>query len=162
MRYDHPDAVRLTELVQQEYTERYGGSDATPVDPAHFEPPRGIFLVAYSDDGEPLATGGWRAREASAEGLRDGDAEIKRMYVMPQARGRGIARRILAGLEESALAAGRRRMVLETGQRQPEALSLYTSCGYAPVTKFGLYRCEPLSVCLARLLPTGTAAHQAP
>ncbi|MBV9026862.1 MAG: GNAT family N-acetyltransferase [Streptomycetaceae bacterium] len=156
VRYDHPDAVRLTELVQQEYVERYGDPDMTPMDPDHFDPPQGIFLVAYSDDGEPLATGGWRARDASGEGFCDGDAEIKRMYVVPEARGHGIARRILAALEESAAAAGRRRMVLETGQRQPEALSLYTSCGYTPVPKFGLYRHEPLSVHLGRPLLTAT------
>src|SRR5947209_14697641 len=70
VRYDHPDAVRLTELVQQEYVERYGSPDATPVDPGHFDPPRGLFLVAYSDDGRPLATGGWRARDVSADGFR--------------------------------------------------------------------------------------------
>ncbi|MCQ4080073.1 GNAT family N-acetyltransferase [Streptomyces sp. RB6PN25] len=158
VRYDHPDAVRLTEQVQQEYVERYGGPDETPMDAAHFDPPRGLFILAYSDDGEPVATGGWRAREGSAEGFRDGDAEIKRMYVVPRARGRGIARRILAALEESAAAAGRLRMVLETGQRQPEALALYTSCGYGPVTKFGVYRCEPLSVCLGRPLPAARGA----
>ncbi len=158
VRYDHPDAVLLTERVQREYIERYGDRDRTPVDPEQFAPPRGCFLVCYHD-GEPVATGGWRAMDASPEGYADGDAELKRMYVVPEARGRGLARRILAELEADAAAAGRLRMVLESGSRQPEALALYRSCGYTAVSKFGIYRDEPLSVCLGRALPTGNGSH---
>lgn len=146
VRYDHRDAVRLTDRVQEEYVQRYGDPDQTPMDAAEFDPPAGVFLIAYLD-GRPVATGGWRAMDASPEGHRDGDAEIKRMYVVPEARGRGLARRVLAALEADAVAAGRTRMVLETGIMQPEAIALYTSCGYTPVTKFGLYRDEPLSRC---------------
>jgi GNAT superfamily N-acetyltransferase len=151
VRYDHPDAVALTERVQQEYVQRYGEPDLTPMDPAQFDPPGGLFLVCYLD-GEPVATGGWRAQDGSPEGHADGDAELKRMYVVPEARGRGLARRVLAELEASASAVGRLRMVLETGELQPEAISLYTSCGYTPVTKFGVYRDSPLSVHLGRSL----------
>ena len=57
--YGHPDAVMLIEQVQAEYVVRYGGEDATPLDPAMFEPPRGAFFVAYRD-GVPVATGAWR------------------------------------------------------------------------------------------------------
>jgi GNAT superfamily N-acetyltransferase len=149
--YDHPDAIKLTEQVQLEYVERYGDPDATPMDPGHFARPRGVFLVGYLD-GKPVATGGWRAQDASPEGFRDGDAELKRMYVVPGVRGRGLARRILADLEADALAAGRVRLVLETGVMQPEAIALYTSCGYTPVTKFGVYRHHPDSVCLGKSL----------
>lgn len=152
MGYDHPDAVLLTEQVQQEYVQRYGGPDATPMEAADFAAPQGEFLIGYLE-GAPVATGGWRARDASPEGFADGDAELKRMYVVPAARGRGFARRILGELETGAAAAGRLRMVLETGDRQPEAIALYTSCGYLPIPKFGVYRCEPLSVCLGRPLP---------
>lgn len=150
--YDHPDALKLTEQVQQEYVERYGDPDLTQMDPAHFARPRGVFLVAYLDDA-PVATGGWRAQDTSPEGFQDGDAELKRMYVVPQARGRGLARRILAGLEEDAAGAGRTRMVLETGTLQPEAIALYTSCGYVPIEKFGYYRHHADSVCLGKDLP---------
>ncbi len=156
MRYDHPDAVALTERVQQEYVLRYGEPDATPMDPGQFEPPSGLFLVCYLD-GEPVATGGWRAKDAASDGHEDGDAELKRMYVVPEARGRGLARRVLAELEASASTSGRRRMVLETGQMQPEAISLYTSCGYVPVAGFGVYRDAPLAVHLGRPL-TGAEA----
>ncbi|WP_206313687.1 GNAT family N-acetyltransferase [Streptomyces coryli] len=140
--YDHPDAVKLDELVQLEYVERYGESDASPMDPAHFEPPHGVYLLAYDEDEVPVATGGWRAKSATPEGLRDGDAEMKRMFVVREARGRGLARAMIAALEDSARAAGRLRMVLETGGEQPEAIALYQSSGYAPTDRFGLYRNE--------------------
>jgi GNAT superfamily N-acetyltransferase len=150
--YDHPDAMKLDDLVQIEYVERYGEGDATRIDPADFDPPRGLFLVAYDTTGDPVASGGWRAMDASPLGHRDGDAEVKRMFVAPGARGRGIARRILAALEDSARAAGRTRMVLETGLRQPEAIALYLSSGYEPTEKFGHYRDEPESRCYTKTL----------
>ncbi|MER5969262.1 GNAT family N-acetyltransferase [Streptomyces sp. NPDC002055] len=157
VRYDHPAAVRLNAEVQLEYAERYGDGDLTPMDPSQFDPPRGLYLVVYDDEGRPVASGGWRAQEGSAEGYADGDAEIKRMFVVRDARGRGLARRVLAALEDSARQAGRQRMVLETGTKQPEAIALYTSSGYAPaVPKFGLYRHESLSRCFAK--PLGTPA----
>ncbi|TJZ41483.1 GNAT family N-acetyltransferase [Streptomyces piniterrae] len=158
IRYDHPDAVKLDELVQQEYDRRYGdGGDMTPLAPEMFTPPHGIYLMAY-EDRRPLATGGWRAIEDPAEGYAAGDAEIKRMFVLPEARGRGLARRILAALEADARAAGRIRMVLETGTKQPEAIALYTSSGYRildKADKFGLYRTYESSRCMAKSLSDG-------
>ncbi|MEU4210211.1 GNAT family N-acetyltransferase [Streptomyces sp. NPDC026206] len=151
--YDHPDAVKLNDQVQSEYAERYGEGDLTPMDPAQFAPPRGLYLIAYDAGGAPVATGGWRAMESNGEGYADGDAELKRMYVAPQARGLGLARRILAALEDSAREAGRIRMVLETGNKQPEAIALYTSSGYVPaVPKFGLYRTYDSSRCFSKPL----------
>ena len=151
-RYDHPDAAALIGLLQQEYVRRYGDGDRTPVDPAHFAPPQGDYLLVYDADGQPVASGGWRAQDSSEPGFTDGDAELKRMFVVPEARGRGLARVLLAELEASATAAGRRRMVLETGQRQPEAIALYGSCGYTPVPGFGYYADEEESVHLGKAL----------
>ncbi|MEU5541773.1 GNAT family N-acetyltransferase [Streptomyces sioyaensis] len=152
-RYDHPDAVALDALVQQEYARRYGDDgDITPLAPEMFAPPHGTYLIAY-DGTRPLATGGWRLQEDTAEGYEVGDAEIKRMFVLPEARGRGLARRILAALEADARAAGRSRMVLETGTKQPEALELYASSGYVLAEKkFGLYRTYEDSRCMAKSL----------
>jgi GNAT superfamily N-acetyltransferase len=141
--YDHPDAVALIAEVQQEYVVRYGSEDGTPVDPAEFAPPRGLFLVAYVD-GRPAACGGWRAHET--------DVELKRMYVAPAFRGRGLARAVLASLERTAVAAGYRRVILETGQRQPEAIALYLSAGYEPVPSFGYYAEAPESVHLGKVV----------
>ncbi|MEU6931146.1 GNAT family N-acetyltransferase [Streptomyces sp. NPDC046374] len=156
--YDHPDAVKLNDAVQLEYAERYkdddgeGEGDLTPLDATMFTPPQGLYLIAYAPEGHPVATGGWRSQEANHEGYEDGDAELKRMYVIPEARGLGLARRILGALEADARAAGRTRMVLETGTAQPEAIALYTSSGYEPCTKFGYYRDYPNSRCFAKPL----------
>lgn len=151
--FDHPDAVKLNDQVQLEYVERYGDDgDATPLDPSMFVPPRGLYLIAYDNQDRPLATGGWRTQDENPEGYSDGDAELKRMYVIPEARGRGLARHILAALEDDARAAGRIRMVLETGDMQPEAIALYASSGYEPCAKFGYYREYPSSRCMAKLL----------
>ncbi len=151
--YDHPDALTLNDQVQLEYAERYGDEgDITPLDAAMFLPPRGLYLIAYDPEGRPVATGGWRSQDANEENYRDGDAELKRMYVVPEARGRGLARRILAALEADARAAGRTRMVLETGIKQPEAITLYTSTGYEPCEKFGHYRTYDTSRCFAKRL----------
>ncbi|MGW6055256.1 GNAT family N-acetyltransferase [Streptomyces sp. NPDC055189] len=152
--FDHPDAVELNDRVQLEYAERYGDEgDITPLDPAMFAAPGGLYLVAYDENGTPLATGGWRGHEENDEGYGNGDAEIKRMYVTPEARGLGLARRILAALEDDARSAGRTRMVLETGTKQPEAIALYTSTGYTPApAKFGHYRFDDLSRCYVKPL----------
>lgn len=163
VRFDHPDAVRLNDEVQAEYAERYDDEgDMTPLDVAHFDPPHGLYLIAYDADGRPVATGGWRSQDRNDEGHEDGDAELKRMYVIQKARGRGLARLILAALEDSARAAGRTRMVLETGVKQPEAIALYTSSGYVPVKKFGVYRFDELSRCFGKplALPDGPVVHQ--
>ena len=151
--YDHPDVAVLVAAVQREYVQRYGDEDATPVDPAEFAPPHGFFTVGYVA-GTPVACGGWRARDGrSDEPLRDGDAEVKRMFVRAEHRGRGHGRAVLAELERTAAAAGRRRVVLETGTRQPEAIALYTSAGYGPMASFGLYRHSPNCRCYAKILP---------
>ncbi|UJW35786.1 GNAT family N-acetyltransferase [Saccharothrix sp. AJ9571] len=139
--YDDPDAQKLITEVQQEYVVRYGTPDDTPVRPEEFAPPNGLFLVGYLD-GVPVATGAWRVREEDGGALRDGDAEIKRMFVVTAARGRGLARAMLAEIERTALAAGRRRMVLETGTKQPEAIELYRSSGYREMAGFGYYAGE--------------------
>lgn len=151
--YDHPDAAKLDAEVQLEYAARYESEgDATVLHPRMFDPPHGIYFLVYDADDRPIATGGWRSQETNDEGYSDGDAEIKRMYVTVEARGLGLARRILARLEESARAAGRTRMVLETGTKQPEAIALYRSSGYTDCSKFGHYRDDPLSICLAKPL----------
>jgi GNAT superfamily N-acetyltransferase len=88
----------------------------------------------------------------SSNPLRDGDVEVKRMFVVPAHRGHGYARAVLAELERSAAAAGRCRVVLETGTRQPEAIALYRSCGYTPMAAFGMYRDSPSCRCLAKIV----------
>lgn len=147
---DHPDARRLIAALQQEYVRRYGSDDATPIEVSEFVAPRGAFVVGYLD-GTAIACGGWRAHDPGPE-FAEGDAEIKRMYVVPAARGRGLSRVLLAELERQAAAAGRRRLVLETGIRLPEAIGLYVSSGYSDIPRFGMYRGDPHSRCFGKLL----------
>jgi putative acetyltransferase len=73
-------------------------------------------------------------------------AELKRMFVVPAARGRGVGRSILQTLEGIAAASGARYLRLETGVRQPEALSLYRTAHFAEIGPFGGYKPDPLSV----------------
>ncbi|MFL6097417.1 MAG: GNAT family N-acetyltransferase [Blastococcus sp.] len=146
--YDHPVAHDLVEQVQEEYVQRYGGRDAAVVDAAEFLPPRGMFLAAEVD-GEPVGCGAWRV-------LSPGVAEIKRVYVVPRFRRRGLAQVIVAALEDGAMAAGHGSVVLNTGQEQPEALALYADLGYRPIEGYGIYACSPRAVFLGKDLGPGT------
>jgi ribosomal protein S18 acetylase RimI-like enzyme len=156
--YDDPDSVRFVEAVQAFYVERYGGADRTPVDPAEFAPPRGLFLVGSLPGTGAVCCGGWRRHgaetidAADAGVLRPGDAEIKRMWVEPAHRRRGLAGAVLDELERRARAADCGRTVLETGVHQPEALALYEIRGYERIPNFGVYRDAVDSVCYARTL----------
>ena len=144
----HPDAQALIEAVQAEYVVRYGGQDESPIDQADFEDPLGQFFVGYLD-GTPVATGAWRRSSVRALGA-EVTAEVKRMYVVPAAQRRGVARRMLAHLEVTAAEEGVEAMVLETGMKQPEAIALYTSSGYEPIPGFGYYCGSELSRCFGR------------
>jgi GNAT superfamily N-acetyltransferase len=144
-RFDSPVAQTLCAEIQAEYVRRYGGGDETELGDDDFTPPNGDFFVAYDEGGEPLGCGGWRAHG-------DDDAEMKRVYVRETARRRGLARALVAAVEESAAQAGRKRVILETGPRQPEAISMYEALGYVPVTPFGYYACTEGSIHLGREL----------
>jgi GNAT superfamily N-acetyltransferase len=150
--YDDEVVRALDEEVQQIYVERYGGRDETPMSPEQFAPPHGHFVVGYLD-GRAVTMGGWRLRTAvgtAVPGRRP--AEIKRMFVREHARGRGLGRRVLAALERAAQAAGVDWLVLETGDRQPEAVALYRSAGYVDIGPFGLYADEDGSMYLGKRL----------
>jgi GNAT superfamily N-acetyltransferase len=153
---DHPDAAELVERLQAYYRDVYGGGDGTRIDAAEFAEPNGHFVVGYVD-GAAVACGGWRARDGGDPTLFPGDAEVKRMFVESAERGRGHGRAVLAYLERTAAQAGRRRMVLETGTVQPEAIGLYLASGYVPMAPFGVYRDEPGSRHYAKCLPGGMA-----
>jgi GNAT superfamily N-acetyltransferase len=145
VRYGAPLAQQLVAAAIADLRERYGGDgDGTPVHPVEFDPPDGAFLVAFID-GQAVGCGGWRSH-----GDTEDVAEIKRMYTAPGARGHGVARAVLTSLEESAREHGRKRAVLETGNRQPEAIALYEACGYQRIPDFGFYRDEPGVVSFGR------------
>lgn len=109
--------------------------------------PRAGFVVAWVED-EAIGCGAWRQISDSETEV----AEIKRMFVEPALRGRGISRLILNQLEAFARADGYSIVRLETGLRQPPALRLYQSSGYRRIPPYGRYRDDPLSVCFEKKL----------
>jgi GNAT superfamily N-acetyltransferase len=129
-----PSVRLLVGELLAELSQRYDGTgDDTPIGETDFTPPNGMFFVL--DDGERLlGCAGWR-RHGS-------DAELKRMYTVLEARGQGLARRMLTKIEDSAREAGCARVILETGDRQPEAVALYEAVGYVRIKDFGYYAGE--------------------
>jgi GNAT superfamily N-acetyltransferase len=122
--YDSPDARRLTQALHREQLATYGFADdpaGTP--PGEFDPPHGTFLVASTMGGPAIACCGWCTAGPCT-------AEFKRLYVVPLARGQGLARRLLEALEQHARHGGKNRVILETGALSHAALGLFTSCGF--------------------------------
>ena len=107
-------------------------------------PTADVFLIAR-DGAEPVGCGAVRFLDGTT-------AEVKRMYVAPAARGRGVGRQIVDELEAFAIRAGARRLVLETGVLQPEAIALYERTGFVVIPCFGEYASAPRSVCYEKRL----------
>lgn len=82
----------------------------------------------------------------------DSTMEVKRMYVVPEHRGKGIAAVILLELEQWAKEAGYQRCILETGYKQPEAIALYQKSGYRVIPNYGQYAGVSSSVCFEKIL----------
>ncbi len=143
--YDDATSHTLIEELQLEYVDRYGDHDHTPVTPAEFAAPHGAFLV-LTLDGSAVACAGIRRHDETR-------AEVKRMFVRRPFRGRGLSRHLLTAVEAQAAGLGYRRILLETGRAQPEAVSLYRSSGYYQIPGFGLYADEPGNLCFAKDLP---------
>lgn len=143
--WDDADAAVLRTAQQAELRERYGDDDI-----GHAMTGESIVaMVLVRVGGEPVACGA--LRDAQGE-LGAGTGELKRMYVRPDSRGRGLSRRVLAELEAVAPAHGLDRLVLETGVLQPEAIGLYLASGYAPIDNFGEYVGVLDSRCFAKRL----------
>ncbi len=151
MSFADPVVEAMVRRLQDEFVGIYGGPDRTRLDAAMFEAPTGAFFVGFDAD-RPVAMGGWRHRPDLAALGGSWAAEIKRMFVVPPARRRGLARLVLARLEGSARSAGADVMVLESGTKQPAALALYTDVGYADIPGYGIYRDSPYNRCLAKRL----------
>jgi GNAT superfamily N-acetyltransferase len=139
----HGAALAAAHLAEMEV--RYGEPDEWDgLDPDQLAPPHGTFLVAWLED-VAAGCGGLRR-------IDDTTGEIKRMFVTADARRRGIARGVLAELEATARSLGYTRLILETGVKQPEAIALYESHGYEPITPYGAYKDSPLSRCFGKNL----------
>ncbi|HEX6787803.1 MAG TPA: GNAT family N-acetyltransferase [Gaiellaceae bacterium] len=144
--FDSPDVQELVTAQQAEMAGLYEGeADIGPTREASmFVEPDGVFLVVR-DDNRAVACGGV-ARFDETRG------ELKRMYVLPDARGRGLGRRVLVELEAEARRLGYRALVLETGDLQREALGLYESSGYERIPCYPPYDSRELSLCFEKRL----------
>ena len=140
-------AERLLLALNAEMLERYpeySTKDYFRLEPSEVVPGRGAFLIVYCDD-TPLACGAVR--------LIDPDtAEIRRMYVEPGARRRGLGRSLLEALEAEARRLGAKALLLATGPRQPDAVAAYASKGFSEIAAFGEYEAEPLSLFMGKQL----------
>ena len=133
-----PRARRLVGELDRLQTALYP-AESNHLDPVEtLERDNVTFLAAFVA-GEAVGCG-------AVKRMPGGYGEIKRMYVEPDARGRGAGRALVQALESALLAHGIDVARLETGARQPEALALYEQCGYVRRPPFGDYPDDPLSV----------------
>lgn len=139
-----PDAATLITALDADLAERYPGYGDDPIllPPEHVADGAGVFLVARLA-GEPVGCVALRT-------VGPGTGEIKRMYVAPEARGARVGTRLLARLEDHARTLGLRRLILESGLNQPEALRMYRREGYTTIPSYGPYAEDELCVCLAK------------
>lgn len=141
---EHQDFRQLIELLDKDLWDRY------PQTQQFFATFNKIKLganaiVAYYED-VPVGCGCYRATDEITT------VEIKRMFVKPEARGKGIAKAVLTALEHWAQEEGKSRAILETGTNQPEAISLYTKLGYELIDRYEPYVDSEESVCMAKIL----------
>jgi GNAT superfamily N-acetyltransferase len=104
------------------------------------------FVILAFENDAPVGCG---ALKEYAPGVM----EIKRMYVPPEKRGKGVATKVLAELEKWAGELSNRKCILETGKKQPEAIALYKKSGYAVIPNYGQYANVENSVCFEKQLP---------
>jgi len=135
---DQPDVLRMIEALDAHMTSLYPPESNHLLDVAALMDPAVTFLVVR--DGEEAVGCGALKRDPRGWG------EVKRMYVRPGQRGRGIGKRVVAELEGLARAARLPRLRLETGTHNDDALGLYRRAGFVECEAFGDYRPDPLSV----------------
>ncbi|HEX4519921.1 MAG TPA: GNAT family N-acetyltransferase [Gaiellaceae bacterium] len=117
------------------------GSGGLPP-PQVFDTSAGAFLLG-TEAGRPVACGGIARYD-------DETAELRRMYVVPSARGRGLSRQLLTAIEDAARSLGYSRLRLETGFRQAAAIGLYRSAGFEPIDRYGPFADDERSLCFEK------------
>ena len=140
---DNPDFTSLVSLLDADLKVRDGDDHAFY---NQYNKVAGIknVIVAHLD-GVPVGCGAFKP-------YGNTQVEIKRMYVLPEYRGKGIAQAVLAELENWATELNYTQCILETGKAQPEAISLYAKSGYATIANYGQYTGVDNSVCFAKTI----------
>lgn len=138
-----PDFITLVNALDAELRIRNGEADSFYKQFNKIDTIR--HCVVLSEDGKPMACGAFKHFEAGA-------VEIKRMYVLPEARKNGLAQRVLQSLENWAAETGMKACVLETGLNLPEAIRLYENAGYTRIPNYGQYIGIANSVCYKKVL----------
>jgi GNAT superfamily N-acetyltransferase len=131
VRGDDPAAVAIVKAMEDWVTEGFGPTTpdrTSTVTPGEMVPPRGAFVLVV-EDGSVVAGGGVRR-------LEEGVAEIKRMFVVPEARGRGHGRRLLDALEDAAADLGYRAVRLDTARTMTTAMDMYRRSGYRDIPDY--------------------------
>jgi len=145
--FDSEASTALADALEAELLATYDGDPGSGGLPAAsiFEPVNGGAFLIGRIDGEAVACGGV-ARYDEVTG------EIRRMYVVPRERGRGLSRRVLEALEAEARTLGYSLVRLETGKLQAAAIGLYISAGFGPIPRYGPFADDPKSVCFEKRL----------
>lgn len=139
-RADSIEALNLFDETHRELKASYpGGFCRTPVDPHDLASPPAVFVIARLE-GKAVGCGAVRPLDGPV-------GEVKKVFVQPDCRRMGIARKIMALLEDQGLKNGFTTLCLETGTKQSEAIALYESLGYGRIPTFGEYASDPYSVC---------------
>lgn len=152
--WENPVGAELRRAQQAELAARFGTPDHE-AGPPPSDADVAVFLIAYERcSGQPLGCGGLRRLDAAI-------GEVKRVYVLPYARGSEVASSILAVLEECAAQLGYAELRAEAGSVQADGIRLYESAGYARVPNFGPYTDAATSRCFAKAIGTRTLAVRA-
>ncbi|MFK8104533.1 MAG: GNAT family N-acetyltransferase [Saprospiraceae bacterium] len=137
----HPDFLHLVKALDIDLAERDGPDHAFY---AQFNTVEQIkhIMVAYEDQ-QAIGCGAIKPYDAQT-------CEIKRMYLLPAHRGKGVASQVLNALEAWAKTLGFKKCILETGYKQPEAIRLYEKNGYQRITNYGQYAGVENSLCFGK------------
>ncbi|MEN9704595.1 MAG: hypothetical protein RLZZ393_474 [Pseudomonadota bacterium] len=141
---DQPDVIALIDALDAYQMPLYPPESHHGIDVRALCRPEVRFAVVRDERAVAVACGA-----VVLEGLQ---GELKRMYVDPAFRGRGIGRVLMGFLEQAAVEHGCKRLLLETGVRQPEAIAFYEACGFRHRGPFGDYTTDPHSVFLQKEL----------
>jgi GNAT superfamily N-acetyltransferase len=142
---DSNEARALIEALDADLQRRYPGVAIHGLRPDEAQDPRLSFFVARVGTSQAIGC-------AALRELEPGTGEVKRMFVLDDFRGRGVARLLIAALEHHAIARGYHTLRIETGDSQPEANKLYQSAGYTPIPPFGQYAGNAYSRCFEKRL----------